>query len=286
MKNALAIALVVTGMLLAAGAEAQLQLPRVSPQASVSQTIGLTEITINYSRPGVRGRAIWGELVPWNEMWRTGANEATTISLSTEATLGDVKVPAGTYALFTIPGEKEWTVVLNSDTGLWGSYEHDKAKDVARITTTPRTGPSTEWLMFTFQNLGDDSAEVVLNWKETELRFPVRVEVVERFMEGARAAVGSAAADDWRTPLRAANYAIQRNVHADEAMAWVERSIAIQSNFFNLSAKARLQAAAGKHGEAVKTGRQALEAAKKAERPPDTSEMEKLVGEWERKGRS
>ena len=115
-------ALFAATLLAAAPALAQLDLPRPSPKATVSQTVGLTDITITYCRPGVKGRVIWGGLVPYDQVWRTGANEATTITFSDEVTIEGTKLPAGTYGLFTIPGKDEWTVIFNKGAKQWGAY--------------------------------------------------------------------------------------------------------------------------------------------------------------------
>ncbi len=264
-------------------AAAQLDLPRPSPSASVMQRVGLTDITIAYSRPGVKNRQIWGELVPWGEMWRTGANEATTISFTGPVDVAGTALPAGTYALFTIPGESEWTVVLNSDAEQWGTYNYDPSKDVLRIKVRPEKAPYTEWMLFTFRNLSEDAATVTLDWKETRIGFPVKVDVVDTVMANARAAMVGLADDDWRTPYRAAVFAIGHGVHLDEAGQWLDRSIAIRANYPNLSAKARLLADQGEYAAAVAMGKKAVQAGQSAERPVDVTELQQLIEEWQKK---
>src|SRR5678815_5757378 len=118
-------------------ARAELTLPRVSQKATVAQTIGLTDLTVTYSRPGVKDRKIWGGLVPMNEVWRTGANEATTFQCSDAVTIGDKSLPAGTYAVYTIPGSNEWTVIFSTAKEAWGSFEYSTAQDVLRFTAKP-----------------------------------------------------------------------------------------------------------------------------------------------------
>src|SRR6185436_13694063 len=125
----IALALVIT-----ASAMAQVRTPRPSPNATLTQSVGLTDITIKYSRPGVKGRTIWGGLVPYDAVWRTGANEATTITFSDDVTVGGTKVPKGTYALFTVPGRDTWDVVLNKQGEQWGAFSYDKTQDIARVT--------------------------------------------------------------------------------------------------------------------------------------------------------
>jgi hypothetical protein len=118
-------------------AQAELKLPRPSPKATVTQTIGYTDVTVAYSRPGVKARVIWGSLVPYDKPWRTGANEATTFTCSEEITFEGKKLPAGTYSLFTIPGHKMWTVVLNKEKDLWGAYEYKPEQDILRAEVQP-----------------------------------------------------------------------------------------------------------------------------------------------------
>ena len=112
---------------------AQMDLPRVSPNATVSQVIGITTVTVDYFRPGVKDRVIWGELVPYDEIWRTGANRATTVSFDTEVMITGKKVDKGTYSLFTIPSVNEWTVILNSNAELWGTMGYKEEEDVLRV---------------------------------------------------------------------------------------------------------------------------------------------------------
>ena len=128
-----AAALLAGALALPAGpAAAQIELPQASPKARVEQSVGITQLAVAYSSPGVKGRKIWGEVVPFGQVWRTGANEATTFTSSRDFTFGGTKVPAGTYSLFTIPAESKWTVVLNANPKTWGSFDYDAAKDVAR----------------------------------------------------------------------------------------------------------------------------------------------------------
>ncbi|HSM52087.1 MAG TPA: DUF2911 domain-containing protein, partial [Thermoanaerobaculia bacterium] len=138
MKKNLALALALVALGGASAALAQLELPRASPKATVMQQVGLTDVTIAYARPGVKGRTIWGDLVPYGQVWRTGANEATTITFSTDVKVAGTAVPAGTYGLFTLPGEKEWTVILNKAAKQWGAYEYKPEEDLLRIPVQPQ----------------------------------------------------------------------------------------------------------------------------------------------------
>jgi hypothetical protein len=152
--------------------------PRVSPAASVFQTIGEnTVITIDYSRPAVKGRTIWGDLVPYGKVWRTGANEATRFTVSQDVMIDGNKLAAGSYSLFTIPTEKEWTVIFNKVAEQWGAFNYDDSQDALRITVTPRSAPHTEWLSFAFEDLDSTQATVVLYWEKLAVPFQVTAAV-------------------------------------------------------------------------------------------------------------
>ncbi len=149
--------------------------PRQSPNAVVGQTIGTTEVTVTYGRPSVRDRDIFGALVPYGELWRTGANEPTIITFSGDVTVEGTAVPAGTYAFFTIPGEDAWTVILSTDTAQWGAMAYDQGKDVARATVTPVEGDDREMMTITFEDVTPTEGTLVLHWDET--RVPVTIGV-------------------------------------------------------------------------------------------------------------
>jgi len=147
---------------------------RVSPNASVSQAIGVTEVTISYGRPGVKGRTIWGELIPYGEVWRTGANEATTISFSKDVTVEGEPLPAGTYALFTIPKEGEWIIVFNKNAQQWGAFDYNASQDALRVKVKPQAADPQEWMSFSFEDLNPNAATVVLRWEELAVPFKIQ----------------------------------------------------------------------------------------------------------------
>lgn len=274
----IALAIILTA---AVPALAQLEVPRVSPKATVSQTVGLTTISMTYCRPGVKNRVIWGGLVPHDQLWRTGANEATTITFSDPVTVSGNAVPAGTYALFTIPGTAQWTVILSRDASSWGTTDYKPADDVARFKVTPRPSPSlVEWLTFRFENLTTDTADLVLAWEKLEVVFTVKVEVIERVLTSARKAVGEAKADDWRTPYRAAAFCLDAKVNLDEAAQWLERSIGIKPGYYNTLGKARLVALKGSRADAVGLARKAIELARAADPKADVSLAEGFIVDW------
>ena len=281
--TAAALSVILIATLLAPSAHAQLKLPRVSPAATVTQTIGLTDLTVAYSRPGVKGRVIWGGLVPYDEPWRTGANEATRFTTTDPVQFGGKELAAGTYSLFTIPGKDEWIVVINSEKDLWGAYEYKPEKDVMRVTVKPTAVESQEWMEFSFEDLTPNSANLVLRWEKLRVAVPIVVDANGKTLAGARAAIDSMKSDDWRTPYQAANFCFTNDVAMEEGWKWLEKSLGVQQTWQNLGLQARWQAKQGKKAEALKTAGKALEAAKASKDKVDTSALEKLMAEWKAK---
>lgn len=148
---------------------------RVSPNASITQTIGTTMVSINYGRPAVRNREIFGQLVPFNKVWRTGANEATTITFSDDVMIEGEKLKAGTYSLFTIPGKDKWTLIFNNVPAQWGAFDYDSSKDALRVKVEPKKGIPIEQMMFYFKEITANSATAVFHWDETKVPFTVEV---------------------------------------------------------------------------------------------------------------
>ncbi len=249
----------------------QLDLPRPSPNASVSQTVGVTEITIKYSRPGVKDRPIWGKLVPYGEVWRTGANENTTIKFSTPVRIDGHELPAGIYGLQTLPTAGEWTVIFSKDANEWGAFSYKQADDALRIQAKPQPAEFRERMAFDFDDVTDTAAKVVLHWEKVRVPFTVEVDTPALVAAKAKEAVR------WQTPYQAASYCIQNNTCLDDASRWLDASIALQENFANLRAKAMLLAKRNDPGAATYAQR-ALAAAKTAQQPPDAQQIKDLEG--------
>jgi hypothetical protein len=267
---------------LALPAAAQLELPRPSPNATVSQRVGVTDVSITYCRPSVRGRVIWGGLVPYDQVWRTGANEATTISFGDPVTIEGSTLPAGTYALFTIPTKDEWTVIFNKDAKQWGAFGYKEADDALRIKVKPQPAEFAEVMTFSFPAVTSDSATIALNWEKLQVLFVIHVATVPKVLAEARKATAAAKPDDWRTPYRAATFCLDNNVSLDEAATWIAKSMAIKETMGNLSAKARLLAAQGHKAEAIALAKKAIEVGKAADPHAETEPVEKLIAEWEK----
>lgn len=261
-------------------AHAQLKLPRPSPGASSTQTLGLTELSVKYSRPGVKGRKIWGELVPLDKPWRTGANEATTFTTDGEVQFGGKKLAAGTYAVVTIPGKDEWTIALNSDKEMWGNDGYDPKKDVLRVTAKPAAAEHQEWMSIGFDDLTNNSTNLVLRWEKLKVAVPITADVNSQGLANARAAMASLKSDDWLTAYQAASFTLNNDVSMDEGEKWLAKSLAIQENHINLNLQARWHAKAGRKAEAIAAGEKAIAKGKAAKEPADVSGTERLVAEW------
>lgn len=250
-------------------AAAQLSTPRVSPNASVSQTIGTTKITIDYHRPGVKSRVIWGGLVPFDQPWRMGANEATTVTFSSDVTVEGKVVPAGTYSFFAIPSRTSWTLILNKDPKQWGAYGYDQAKDQARLTVVPQKAPHTEWMRFTIDPVAANAAVVTLNWETVAIPMRVEVDVNQRVWADVDAALAKLKTDEAQTLGTAANWALESGQRLEQGLEWANRSIAINENVFNLWTKARLLQKLGRSREAVPVIDKAVSMARTGNMPAD-----------------
>ena len=279
---AIAVPLAATTLLAAAPALAQLDLPRPSPKATVSQTVGLTDVTITYCRPGVKGRVIWGGLVPYDQVWRTGANEATTITFGDDVTIDGTKLPAGTYGLFTIPGKDEWTVIFNKTAKQWGAYEYKPADDVLRIKVKPHPMGFHELLTFVFPAVSTESATVAMVWDKLAVPFTFNVDTVDKVLTQARKAIADAKPDDWRTSYRAAAFCLDNNVDLPEARTWLAKSVAVKETMYNLAGQARFLALDGKKAEAVALAKKAIAVGKAADPKAETTMVDNLIKEWEK----
>jgi hypothetical protein len=251
----------------------QIQIPRLSQGAKISQTIGLSEMSVSYHRPGVKGREIWGKLVPYNEIWRTGANEPTLVTLSDDAIIEGKKIAAGTYRLVAIPTPKEWTIIFNTETKNWGTIYNPKY-DSIRFKVMPETGPHEEWMSFSFTDLTPNSARLVLGWEKLRVGFKVEFNTLSKL----QMSMGR-----WEVLNDAARFAIDNRMYLNEAMTWIDRSIALDKNYYNLRTKAELLARAGKYNEAIATAGEAIKAGRAKDQKLDVSAVEKLISDWKTK---
>lgn len=281
MKLRFPLVLAAAAAAFAAPAFAQFEAPQPSPKATLTQRVGLTEVTISYSRPSVKGRAIWGTLVPLDKPWRTGANAATTITFSDAVTVEGQKLAAGTYSIVTIPGKDEWTVIFNNDTKLWWETEYDAAKDALRVKAKPQAVGMVETLHIGFPSIGATSAVLAIEWEKVSVPVTIGVEVDAKIQKSLAAAETAA----WQSPLMAARYWFEQAGNRPEGWKYIDKSITANRNWANVSRKARFYAEEGKVAEAVKTGEEALALAKADPAKPNVTAFEKTVGEWKAKAK-
>jgi hypothetical protein len=263
---------------------AQLRLPQASPAARVSQTIGLTEVTVAYHTPGVKGREVWGKLVPYGQIWRCGANEATLVSFSDSVKVNGKPLPAGTYSLYILPETaSKWFLVFNKDTTLWGSEGYKPENDMLRVPVTPQAAPShMESLQYAFSNIQTTSATLQLAWEKLIIPVHIEVEVFEKALSNIQQDLSQAKNDDWSIYAQAAHYLIQNNTRHQLALTWINKSLQIKENFYNSWLKAQLLAQKDEYEEAVNLAKKAIKLGQN-----DTKnyallapEMERALNEW------
>src|SRR3954462_4726679 len=242
---------------LGASVRADLNLPDASQLAVTKQRIGLTDIKVTYHRPLVNGRKIWGGLVPMGEVWRAGANENTTIEVSSDVIVEGKPLAKGTYGLHMIPTADTWTVIFSNMSTAWGSYTYDQKEDALRVTVKPRPNEMEEALEYEFEDVTPDSATMTLKWEK--LAVPVKIAVTpETTVANIRGQMRGDAQYQWQAPMQAANFCLAHKINLDEALKWVNLSIQNEERFENLSTKADVLKAMNKPDEAKKTWEQAI----------------------------
>ena len=235
-----------------------LDLPRQSQHAVVTQRVGITDITINYHRPLVNKRKVWGGLVPYGQVWRAGANENTTIKFSDPVTIEGKPLPQGTYGLHMIPGEDEWTIIFSRNSTSWGSFTYDPAEDALRVTVKPQPTDFHEALTYDFDDVSPDSSVVTLRWEKLAVPFKVGVnthEVVEESLHNQLRGLAQYAWDGWDD---AANYLLQEKVDLEEALKYSDKSIQNEARYDNFMTKSRVLEALGRKDEAATARSKAL----------------------------
>jgi hypothetical protein len=265
-------------------ASAQIDVPAPSPTGKVEQKVGLTNVSVVYSRPSVKGRTIFGDLVPYGKLWRTGANACTKITLGDEAMIGGKKVPAGEYSLFTIPGKKQWTVIFNKNTKLWGTGGYNESEDVAHIMVhSMELEKSVESFTIMFANIKTNSAELHLKWANTAISIPIEVEVDKKVM--AQIKMKIAMIDKEKDPAgvyaAAAYYYYDTDRDMKQALTWIDKSISMdkEKKFWILHRKALIQQKLSDKAGAIKTAEESRDLAAKAKNAGYVKMNEKLIAE-------
>ena len=256
----------------------QIQMPQASPSAKIAQKVGLTDVTVDYSRPSTKGRKIFGELVPFGQVWRTGANGATVLTFSTDVKIDGKSVPAGQYALYAIPDKSEWTIILSKNTKLWGAIGYSSEDDLIRFKATPtKLSRKYETMEITFADMTDTGADLSIKWETSRVNFRIETEVDEIVMAEIKQLVIDAETDNPGLLYSAANYYYTNNKNMQQAYSWISQSVDSDSKYWTMHLKAKIEAGLDMKTEAIASANQSLEMAKAAGNPDYVGLNERLI---------
>lgn len=237
------------------------ELPAPSPSATLNQKVGLTEFTVKYSRPGVKGRKIYGDLVPFGSLWRTGANKATAISFDTPVKFAGKEVPAGEYSIFTIPSKDSWTFILNKNTELWGTDGYEESEDVLRLSIEAEKMEMTETFTIDFQDIMKGEANLVISWAGFAIKVPLKVDVQKKALMNIKEALANSKEEDlWRVNRNAAAYYSRNDVDQKKALAFINTSLEMKKdNWYSHFMKGEILNKLGQKKEALESAEMAME---------------------------
>jgi len=253
---------------------------RLSPTCTLSQEIGISKIDLAFARPAVRGRKIWGELVPFGQVWRAGANNATTLTFSHAAKVAGKDVPAGSYGFFVIPGEKTWTLILNKKAKQWGAYEYKAQEDQMRWEATPQAGPFLEYLDYRVIPVDAGHATVELGWENLRVSFPVAFDTKAIYWAHLEDTLKKAPETDWVPWYQAARYCQEQGLEPQKALAWIQKSLKISETYSNHEVAARIDKDAKRMPEAVAHLQKAIDLSKGKTPKEYADNLEKELGAW------
>jgi hypothetical protein len=255
-----------SGLVFVSGVFAQapkVDFPAPSPACTLKQRVGLTDIDIVYSRPGMKGRQIFGGLVPYGEVWRTGANNATKVTFSTPVKLNGNEIPAGTYALFTIPGETEWTIIINKGADQWGAFQYDQKADLVRFKVTPVTlAEHIETFTIEFNHIRDESAVLNLVWDDVVVPIKLEMDVATKLVPQIEAAM--AGEGNNKPYYQAAMFYYDQGLDLQKASKWIDAAIAQRPAHYMVYLKAQILAKLGDKEGAIAAAKRSIELAKAA----------------------
>lgn len=255
----------------------QVVTPRPSPDATVTQMVGVTKVSIDYGSPAVNKRVIWGELVPYNEVWRTGANELTTITFNDPVKINGTELPAGTYGIHSVPRKDEWDIIFSKDAGIDGPSTFKAEKEILRLKAKPEEHHFMERMTFLFTDVTDNSAVVNLLWDKLKVSFTLETNTQDLTLTKARQQL------TWSPLFQAAQYCLTNNVNLDEGLKWIEASCLINEVYWNTRVKAQIQNKLGMKKEAVATMEQAIDLGNKMQNPPfDFEIMKAMLSDWKK----
>lgn len=281
MKRIFLCALMVLGGL---QINAQVQTPHPSPGATISQTVGLTEVNITYSRPSLRDREIFGELVPYDKIWRTGANENTVISFNDDVIIAGQTLPKGAYSLYTKPGEENWDVYFYTTTNNWGNPAQWDASNIAvELQVTPVTFPfKIETFTLSLDNLNNSGAVLGILWENTYIGIPFEVPTDKKAMASIENTFNGPSGSDY---YAAAVYYFQQGKDLEKAEQWMEKAVSLQGEpaFWMLYQQSLIQHANGKTKKAIATAKQSINAAEAAGNSDYVRLNQNSLQKWETK---
>ncbi|RDC61439.1 DUF2911 domain-containing protein [Adhaeribacter pallidiroseus] len=284
MKNLITgcVSVMLACLLSTSAAFAQLETPQASPLGTVSQRVGLTTISVEYSRPSAKGRKIFGGILPFGKAWRTGANGTTKITFKDDVTVQGNKVPAGEYALYTIPNEAEWTIVLNKNLTLGGNTnEYKTTEDVTRFTVKPiRLTNRTETFTINFSDLTPATANVEILWENTSVKFKVVTEVESKVMKQIQEQVINGQNVSADMYAAAASYYYENNKDNKLALEWIKKANEKDPKFWNMHTQAKIQARAKDFKGATAAAQKSIELAKAAKNDDYVRMNEQVMAEW------
>ena len=261
--------------------QAQIQTPPASPPSTLKQQVGLTDIEINYSRPGIKDRTIFGDLIPYGQFWRTGANSPTKVTFSDDVMIGGKDLKKGSYSLFTYPGEDEWTVIFSKATALPGPDGYDDSQDAVRIKVTPSEhNPKLETFTIDVNNIRNNTATIDLIWETTIVSIPVSLNTDEKVFASIEQTMNGPSGNDYHA---ASGYLFASGKDLDKALQYATKAVEMTEAKFPwiIYNKAQIEAELGKKAEAIKSAKQAITAAKAMKNDYYVSLNEKLIKELE-----
>ncbi len=257
-------------------------LPKASPQGEVEQVVGLTKVEVEYSRPSVRGREIFGGLLPFDQLWRLGANANTTFEVDSPVIIEGEKLDKGKYSVFAIPGKESWVILFNKNTELWGEGDHKGEEDVLKVKAKVEPSEFTETLSISFDEVKDDKARMDIRWEKSRVSFWITADATEQAIANIKEAM---AKSDIKagTYGSCARFAVDRGIMTKESLEWAQKSVAMDAKYYSLHTLALAQAANGMKKEAIATAEKSMEASKKAGSDAYVQLNEAKIKEWSSK---
>ncbi len=278
-QNLIAILGLSLGIMSGISAVAQ-DLPMPSPECETEQMIGLAEAEISYYRPSMKGRTIFGDLVPYDAIWRTGANVSPMLELSEDVTINGTAAPAGTYTILTIPGKEKWTIIISKQEGLRGTGSYTQEQDLVRFDATPvALSTPVETFTMDFSDLTTNSANLNIYWETTKVSFPIVHDYMEVALENISKSLATADGA-LSTYESAAEFYIDNNMEADKALELAKKSVDMKATFWNVYTLSRAYANKGMYDEAIKTAEKSLKLSEEAQYQPYVKMNQANIEAW------